>query len=951
MQYIKAFCASAIMAVGLTACTDDYFDKGKYAGRDIVFSVSDGDMPEAGSRGAATNRYSGTTALKSEADTLYMTGYCSQGIAQEPSSRAAGDAPALGIYGMVDGKAYMDNVAVKNAGEYWAPEHSFYWPKGKAVEFHTYGPYTEEPGSEGITSLPAANEVGEYQLSFTVPQRPEEQQDLTYSPAVTASASPCGIELHHALTAIKFAVGSTLPACKVKQIAITGVKYKGILNLDTGEWESVEPTSNDYVLECNQELPASADGVYANENAPITWNEGKQNTLLLMPQQLDENAQISLTIEWAKKGESEAKEYTFTSSLNNKEWLPGTTMVYRLSANPGLPQLIFKVIDTKTGMPLKTIRPGYAGGQKDYRIVSQFDAGDGSEPTPVPWTAELYKDGERTTVEEFNKEFGNISVFEDKGVGNEQECKVITVLPYPDFSGGMSDHTKALREAPAIGSPENPKNLADIKIYTSDPDKGPTGAPTKTINTSNCYLVNAPGTYSIPLVYGNAIQSGAEFAYSYVYKDIGLYNYAGNYISSPYITTDTGEKYGQPKLIWSDQLNVISNIRLSESGTEAKKMIVFDVDRRNIRQCNAVVAITDTKGEVMWSWHIWVTDMATTNEEDYIPMPCPDTAHNAHRHYLFHTNIGHIYEGDVVAFHTPELTIKYTQDLTGLDVTGNIEVSSHTITLQQDSYLCEQNEYFLLYQFGRKDPFVPGVNKIYDGNNSPITTAGRVNGFPTFRYIINDEKVGTGTNAYWAGNHRESMAYTIKHPEQFMESIIEFNDKMVASIQTGVWNISGSTTEFEFGAGGSARVPYKSVYDPCPVGCKLPYGDWVKQLAIGADMPNRKLNDLTVSWCYNKIGKQYTLFNYTYLNKTQEIFIYATGYRNPLGIWVDVASNPDWYIWLGNGVDSQLGLATAVYGRLKSNGEVEVGTERKTFTHAYGVRPMHVEDKTHHNFE
>lgn len=36
--------------------------------------------------------------------------------------------------------------------------------------------------------------------------------------------------------------------------------------------------------------------------------------------------------------------------------------------------------------------------------------------------------------------------------------------------------------------------------------------------------------------------------------------------------------------------------------------ISFKVDRFSIQQGNAVIAIKDASNNVLWSWHIWVTD-------------------------------------------------------------------------------------------------------------------------------------------------------------------------------------------------------------------------------------------------------------------------------------------------------------------------------------------------------
>lgn len=66
-------------------------------------------------------------------------------------------------------------------------------------------------------------------------------------------------------------------------------------------------------------------------------------------------------------------------------------------------------------------------------------------------------------------------------------------------------HTTALQNAPARGSVDVPYNLANQTNGGSTDE-----------NTANCYVVNAPGYYSFPLVYGNAIKNGTANTSAYI---------------------------------------------------------------------------------------------------------------------------------------------------------------------------------------------------------------------------------------------------------------------------------------------------------------------------------------------------------------------------------------------------------------------------------------------------
>jgi NADPH2:quinone reductase len=87
-----------------------------------------------------------------------------------------------------------------------------------------------------------------------------------------------------------------------------------------------------------------------------------------------------------------------------------------------------------------------------------------------------------------------------------------------------------LKAATAKGSETTPYNLSNN-----------TGGNTVE-NTANCYVVNAPGYYSLPLVYGNAIKNSATNASAYTSTVTGtnilnpFINHAGNGITDPYIS-------------------------------------------------------------------------------------------------------------------------------------------------------------------------------------------------------------------------------------------------------------------------------------------------------------------------------------------------------------------------------------------------------------------------------
>lgn len=122
------------------------------------------------------------------------------------------------------------------------------------------------------------------------------------------------------------------------------------------------------------------------------------------------------------------------------------------------------------------------------------------------------------------------------------------------------------------------------------------------MNTANCYVVTHPGYYKFPLVYGNAIKNGATNAIAY--GSSTFVNHLDQPIEDPYIYENSGCTVGSAELVWQDAQNLISNIGLSSDN----HYIQFEITKENIEQGNAVIAVKDESGTIMWSWHIWVTN-------------------------------------------------------------------------------------------------------------------------------------------------------------------------------------------------------------------------------------------------------------------------------------------------------------------------------------------------------
>lgn len=148
--------------------------------------------------------------------------------------------------------------------------------------------------------------------------------------------------------------------------------------------------------------------------------------------------------------------------------------------------------------------------------------------------------------------------------------------------------------------------------------------------TANCYLVHEAGKYKLPLVYGNAIKDGTTntkaFTYTYPYNYIAngaeeelsylsrLVNHADVGITGPWITKSTsgtgvnkgmGLTAASAELLWQDVQGLITSVSVDGD------FLKFTVGTFN--PGNAVIAVKNSSGTILWSWHIWATEEDLTN--------------------------------------------------------------------------------------------------------------------------------------------------------------------------------------------------------------------------------------------------------------------------------------------------------------------------------------------------
>ena len=359
------------------------------------------------------------------------------------------------------------------------------------------------------------------------------------------------------------------------------------------------------------------------------------------------------------------------------------------------------------------------------------------------------------------------------------------------------------------------------------------------MTTANCYLVHAPGTYKLPLVYGNAIKNGSTNSGAYnpsgSNSDTFLkpfLNHAGSGISDPWLKNNGATPDGA-SLIWQDVNGMISAVGISGD------YLTFTVDKSKIAEGNAVIAATKS-GTVVWSWHIWVTPETLST--------LTSIAGNSITYKVAPVNLGWVNSGTIswTGYDGRSCTVKISQ-LGGQEKTFVVSQSpSKTVTESKQGY----NTY---YQWGRKDPEIPAAAYNSTTNHAAYNISGSSVSLTLKAFT------STGTSADYG-----SIANGIKNPLYHYYNNISGNSGRYGPFQTwqyNLWDANNTTT------GQIKTKTVKTIYDPCPAGFCIPTSDlWYKMSG------NSGGSSSSGTWDDTNKGRLWT-------DNTPNVYFPASGYR------------------------------------------------------------------------
>ena len=631
-----------------------------------------------------------------------------------------------------------------------------------------------------LTLAPSSNTSTPY-VNIEVEPIVQNQKDLMtacsgttpiqYTTFGTAPTVP--LQFQHAMTAIRFKIGDRLSGSHhITKIEIVGAKSKGKFTLPSSVQATTGASFNSAWSDVSTPATFTLNGINVSTsghvNETIVGKDNDNFTFYMIPQSA---AGIKVKVYFDNQT-SPAIVAPFAGT-----WKAGTTKTYALSQSANNLKYTFEAT------PNPSEAANTEGATTSYQITSYVD--DDKQHRPVKWKVVSYDaDGDGTFSMSEKPDWLTIP---NEGRTTTQDVEQYTATFKANQRDVLADFNNAMKTA----DPVTNYNLANAK---GDP---------AIENTANCYIISAPGTYRIPLVYGNAIKGGATnvSAYTstaptthlpkpgggYYPEDLILHTFVDHNddpITSPYINIqNAADQATKAKVIWEDCQNIVTTPKVTGSGADS--YLTFTIKKENLQNGNAVVAVTNATGKVMWSWHLWFTPKSSLKK------------------------IAVTSDGAEYKFMTDNLGWKYTKWTGGLkrEVVVKIEQQAETgekktatITLKQAAGNNVREGYGNLYQWGRKDP-LPGIN----------TT-----GFAFDNNYVEIPKDKGEEPANVIKMKTRTIGRSIQNPGIMLPKV--GGGKLGWQYQQiiNMWSANNNKLD------GSVRNDVKTIYDPSPVGFKVP---------------------------------------------------------------------------------------------------------------------------------
>ena len=756
-----------------------------------------------------------------------------------------------------------DIEMVRTASGSWDGK-KLYRPGSGRLRFFAYAPHSSDERLKGALRQVQQADGGLPRITYTVPLKTEDQLDIMAATADCAGSGSAPVELKfgHVLTSVTVKTGDAMLGGTVTKVEFSGVWRTGTHVIGSGSW-SGHSDKGTFTVVNTVELPdqsdENADNAYAKPGTPLV--DGKL-TLLMLPQTLPDEAELKVFFTDDLTG----KERTLTASLGGKKWPAGRRVSYSISST-GI--VIEPTVKIETSEPEVHIN-GYLSGVQlaAYARVVQKDHPEAT--VALPYVVQYSTDDGKTWTQ------GGWVPDKAPSEGADPAAKVAGRLkldPQSSFTAQRAYFSK--------------EQLAEHLGSESDP------------------------YYSLPTVYGNARTAGPA-SYTYIVKEGGIPEKVKAFILTQFVDHNDQPISGpnipgvaDAVLVWQDAPGLVTDVKYE--GGEVR----FRVAEERLTQGNAVVAVRDASGTILWSWHIWATHYIWDGSADLTATTSKEGVDGPTSVAFAPCNLGFCEPrkgNDARKFR-----VRFVFTLPdGKNTTKNVDVEGEFTQPEIVASMAGDNTY---YQWGRKEPMLPGIynKEVRDVADGSSDTQFNMIDKPyyvdyeeyKFRQQDNMNALGEPIGA--------TIGEAIKGPYIFFKHNMKSEEGEESYFRRHWHSGEGRTPNGlktimnywnsqldQISTAGTAAAPNgftvtKTIYDPCPAGYHIPAPNAFA--AFGPKAGSTKFSEINSPYKIENVfdpENKYRIGWKLFLNETDggpEIFFPATGLRD-MGLNTESKQNP-----------------------------------------------------------
>ena len=618
-------------------------------GEEFTLTVSRNNHIEDDTLFCSPTRGAAKTSFTAGTDKILVTAFVSgDGVADYP---------------MVDNE--QATLAANGTNKWkWTTQSNYTWPSPTQV-ITFYGVYPPNDANK----IDTKNKF----ITVSVPATADSQQDLLVAATDYLNLSfdggrPIALPFKHVMTAVKINTGQGLPNMTIKKIELKNFRNTGTYTVHDKKW-SLGETTGDFSV-----VPANTS-VNSTTNRELV---GGPKTFMMLPQSMTDDTEMIITATYS------GKSRTLRASFRGMAaWEAGQTVTYTLGLKAGSGYYLYPTDYVGNNNSYEPGMSYWPIGEWSIYMTSYKLNTSGTSPTRdlLPWKVTHYarQDPQGNANSGFWKTVG--------AEGNVTMDGTIGEKPKMTFANNTASTTTYLETTAGLrsyqgsgyyetSSSRDPNNRIMIRTCNPRPallnfqgrrktdGETMTAATTvtdydlslhdingNTINktTANCYIVKAAGTYKFPTVYGNGYVNGAvnyqAFKSTNTESGTALFtDYKGTSITSPDIIVPSGAK---AVLLWESngiahyqhgvneaygwQIPVRDNTTAKKNNTAgitnanltlkyADGYIYFTVqkhrrlydmtDQNNPPQVlepgSAVIGLVTSDGKLIWAWHIYM---------------------------------------------------------------------------------------------------------------------------------------------------------------------------------------------------------------------------------------------------------------------------------------------------------------------------------------------------------